>query len=46
MLLCPSGGKEYHLEFEKGLKRAMELGAEMAGFGDIAKKIYRSWRSS
>ena len=39
LLLCPSGGDEYHLEFEKGLKRAMELGAEMAGFGDIDIKI-------
>lgn len=43
LLLCPSGGDEYHLEFEKGLKRAMELGAEMAGFGDIDIENNRRW---
>ena len=27
LLLCPSSGEEYHLAFEEGLRRAMEMGA-------------------
>ena len=43
LILCPSSGEAYHLEFEKGLKRAIELGAEMAGFGDIDIENNRRW---
>ena len=28
LLLCPSSGEEYHLAFEEGLRRAMEMGAD------------------
>ena len=35
--------KDYHLEFEKGLLRAMELGTQMAGFGDIDIENNRRW---
>lgn len=43
LILCPSSGEAYHMEFEKGLKRAMELGAEIAGFGDIDMENNRRW---
>ena len=43
LLLCPSKGEDYHLEFEKGLLRAMELGTQMAGFGDIDIENNRRW---
>lgn len=43
LILCPSKGEAYHIAFEKGLMKAMELGAEMAGFGDIDIENNRKW---
>lgn len=43
LILCPSKGEEYHIAFEKGLAHAKELGAEMAGFGDIDIEGNRKW---
>ena len=43
LILCPSKGEEYHIAFEKGLAEAMDLGAEMAGFGDIDIEGNRAW---
>lgn len=43
LILCPSKGEEYHLAFEDGLRRAMEMGAETACFGDIDIEGNRQW---
>ena len=43
LILCPSKGEEYHLAFENGLAEARNLGAEMAGFGDIDIENNRKW---
>lgn len=43
LLLCPSSGEEYHLAFEEGLRRAMEMGAEACVFGDIDIEDNAAW---
>lgn len=43
LILCPSQGEDYHIVFEKGLERAKELGAQIAGFGDIDIENNRKW---
>lgn len=43
MIRCPSGGTDYRLAFEDGLKRAQALGAEAACFGDIDIAGNRQW---
>lgn len=43
LILCPCKGEEYHAAFEKGLQKAKEAGAQMAGFGDIDIENNRKW---
>lgn len=43
VLLCPSDGGDYHTALESGLRRAKELGAEGAAFGDIDLEGNRRW---
>lgn len=43
LILCPSKGEEYHLALEDGLSRAIQMGAEFAGFGDIDIEEHRQW---
>ena len=43
LLLTPAKGDEYHLEMEKSLKKAKEMGAETACFGDIDIEANRAW---
>lgn len=43
LLLTPSIGNEYHIEMEKSLRRAKEMGAEIACFGDIDIEANRAW---
>ena len=43
LLLCASSGEEYHLAFEEGLRRAMEMGAEACIFGDIDIEDNAAW---
>lgn len=43
LILCPTKGDIYHLEFEKGLKKAKEMGAETVCFGDIDIEGNRAW---
>ena len=43
VILCPSKGEDYHSAFEKGLKKAMAMGAEFACFGDIDIGANKEW---
>ena len=43
LILCPSKGEEYHLALERGLEKAIKMGAEFAGFGDIDIEDHRQW---
>ena len=43
LLLTPAKGENYHLEMEKSLRKAVELGAEAACFGDIDLEANRAW---
>lgn len=43
MLVCPSEGENYHLAFEEGLRRAKDMGAQGACFGDIDIEGNRRW---
>lgn len=43
LILCPSIGEEYHLAFENGLRKAMDFGAKLVGFGDIDIENNRQW---
>lgn len=42
-LLTPTTGEAYHLEMEKSLRAAAEMGAEAACFGDIDIEGNRAW---
>jgi len=43
LIKCVSGGEEYHLELEEGLRRAKQLGAELCVFGDIDIEEHMEW---
>ncbi len=43
MLITPTAGENYHLSMEQSLRKAMELGAEAACFGDIDIEGNRAW---
>jgi len=43
LIKCVSGGEEYHLELEEGLRRAKQLGAELCVFGDIDIAEHMEW---
>src|SRR5699024_1109595 len=43
LIPCPSTGEEYHLVMEEGLRRAKELGAQAAVFGDIDIEEHAQW---
>ena len=43
LVLCPTTGENYHLAFEEGLRKAKEMGAEAACFGDIDIEENRRW---
>lgn len=43
VILCPADGDTYSQALEDGLRRARELGAEAACFGDIDIEENRSW---
>lgn len=43
MILCPSGGADYHTALEDGLRQAKRMGAEAAAFGDIDLEGNRAW---
>lgn len=43
LILCPTNGNDYHLALEKGLMKAMDMGAEVACFGDIDIEGNRQW---
>lgn len=43
MLITPTVGENYHLAMEKSLKKAIDLGAEIACFGDIDITDNRAW---
>jgi uncharacterized protein (TIGR00290 family) len=43
LIKCVSGGDDYHLELEEGLRRAKELGAEVCVFGDIDIEEHKEW---
>lgn len=43
MLITPAKGEEYHLAMEESLKKAAEMGAEAACFGDIDIEANRAW---
>jgi len=43
LLITPTTGADYHLELEKSLRYAIELGAEVACFGDIDLEGNRAW---
>lgn len=43
LLLTPTKGEEYHLNMEASLRKAMEMGAEAACFGDIDIEGNRAW---
>ena len=43
LISAASGGENYHLEMEKALAKAKEMGAEAACFGDIDLEQNRAW---
>ncbi len=43
MILAYTTGEDYHLKMEQALRRAREMGAEAACFGDIDIKANRAW---
>ena len=43
LIPCLSTGEEYHLVMEEGLRRAKELGAQAAVFGDIDIEEHAQW---
>lgn len=43
LLLTPTKGERYHMAMEESLKKAMEMGAEAACFGDIDIESNRAW---
>lgn len=43
MIQCPSGGENYHLALEEGLRQAKAMGAQAACFGDIDIEGNRQW---
>ena len=43
LISAASGGEDYHLEMEKALAKAKEMGAEAACFGDIDLEQNRAW---
>lgn len=43
LLLTPTSGERYHLAMEESLRKAKELGAEAACFGDIDIEDHRAW---
>lgn len=46
LLTCPAGPEDYHLALEDGLKRAKEMGATAAAFGDIDIDGSRQWEEA
>lgn len=43
LLAAPANGEDYHRAMEDGLRKAVELGAEAACFGDIDIEEHRAW---
>lgn len=43
LLITPTKGEEYHLNMEASLRKAMDMGAEVACFGDIDIEGNRAW---
>lgn len=43
LITCVTDGDDYHLALEKGLLKAMSMGAETACFGDIDIEANRKW---
>ena len=43
LILCESGSEEYHTAMEDALKKAKDMGAEAAVFGDIDIEGHRQW---
>ncbi|MGI6094095.1 MAG: diphthine--ammonia ligase [Lachnospiraceae bacterium] len=43
LIRCVTNGENYHIALEEGLKKAIEMGAEAACFGDIDIEGNRSW---
>lgn len=43
LLLCKTAGDDYHLQLEKTLLRAKEMGAEACVFGDIDIEQHAEW---
>ena len=43
LIITPTKGEDYHLAMEKSLKKAKQMGAEAACFGDIDLEGNREW---
>lgn len=46
VIACPATGDTYRSAFEAGLRRAKEIGAEAACFGDIDIEEHRQWEEA